>query len=153
MAAARADLNRAQRQLGNASADNPQIRAATAQLGKAELALLWTELRAPARGVVVDLTIGKGTFAQAGKPLMTFGSFDEIWVEAYLTENNLGRVKAGQPAEITLDAYPGRILRRCCQQHHCGRFRGPGRARRLAARAGRTGLDAELHSATPCASK
>ena len=110
VAAATADLSRVQRQLGNASADNPQIRSATAQLGKAELALLWTELRAPGRGVVVDLTVGKGTFAQAGKPLMTFGSFDEIWVEAYLTENNLGRVKAGQPAEITLDAYPGRIF-------------------------------------------
>ena len=93
LAAAQADLERVQRQLGNTSADNPQIRSATAQLGKAELALLWTELRAPGRGVVVDLTVGKGTFAQAGKPLMTFGSLDEIWVEAYLTENNLGRVQ------------------------------------------------------------
>ena len=93
VAAAQADLDRAQRQLGSAGQDNPQIQAATAELKKAELALLWTELRAPARGVVVDLTIGKGTFAQAGKPLMTFGSFDEIWVEAYLTENNLGRVR------------------------------------------------------------
>ncbi len=110
LAAAQADLERVKRQLGNTSADNPQIRSATAQLGKAELALLWTELRAPGRGVVVDLTVGKGTFAQAGKPLMTFGSLDEIWVEAYLTENNLGRVKAGQPVEITLDAYPGRIF-------------------------------------------
>ena len=59
---------------------------------------------------MVDLTVGKGTFAQAGKSLITFGSFDEIWVEAYLTENNLGRVEAGQPVEITLDAYPGKIF-------------------------------------------
>lgn len=110
VSAAQADLDRAQRQLGNAGEDNPQILAATAQLGKAELALQWTELRAPARGVVVDLKIGEGTFAQAGKPLMTFGSFDDIWVEAYLTENNLGRLAAGQPAEITLDVYPGRIF-------------------------------------------
>ena len=110
VSAMQANLDRAQRQLGNAGQDNPQIQAAAAQLAKAELALQWTELRAPARGVVVDLTIGEGTFAQAGKPLMTFGSFDEIWVEAYLTENNLGRVEAGQPAEITLDVYPGRIF-------------------------------------------
>ncbi len=108
--AAAAELERAQRQLGDAGADNPQIRTAVAQLGAAELALEWTELRAPARGVVNDLTIAEGIFAQAGKPLMTFVSFDEVWVEGYLTENNLGHVQVGQPAEITLDVEPGRIF-------------------------------------------
>lgn len=107
---AEADLERAQRQLGDTGENNPQIQAAVAQLGEAELALKWTELRAPARGVVVDPKIGQGTFAQAGKSLMSFIAFDEIWVEAYLTENNLGRVEVGQPVSITLDIYPGRIF-------------------------------------------
>lgn len=109
VAAAEADLKRAQRELGTEGADNPQIQAAVAQLREAELALEWTELRAPARGTVINLTIGEGTFAQAGKPLITFASFDEVWVEANMTENNLGRVKVGQPVEITLDVAPGRI--------------------------------------------
>lgn len=107
---ARADLEKAQRQLGEEGADNPQIRSAIAQLGQAELNLEWTELRAPSRGAVLDLKVGEGTFAQAGKSVMNLVSFDEVWVEAYLTENNLARVSIGDPVEVTLDLYPGRIF-------------------------------------------
>ena len=46
-----------------------EIRSAIAQLGEAELDLEWTELHAPSRGVVADLTIGEGTFAKAGQAL------------------------------------------------------------------------------------
>ena len=107
---AQADLERARRQLGSEGVDNPQIRSAIAQLGQAELNLEWTELRAPSRGAVLDLKVGEGTFAQAGKSLMNLVSFDEVWVEAYLTENNMARVSIGDPVEITLDLYPGRIF-------------------------------------------
>lgn len=107
---AEADLERAKQQLGDGGADNPQIRAAVAALGKAQLDLEWAELHAPAPGTVVDLTIAEGTFAKAGQSLMAFISFDEVWVEAYLTENNIARIAAGDPAEITLDLYPGRIF-------------------------------------------
>ncbi|MGA9253883.1 MAG: HlyD family secretion protein [Roseobacter sp.] len=110
MAAAEADLERAKRQLGTEGADNAQIRNAVAALGQAQLALEWTELRAPERGVIIDLDIGKGTFATAGKSLMTFASLDEVWVEAYMTENNIANISIGDPAEITLDLYPGRIF-------------------------------------------
>jgi multidrug resistance efflux pump len=110
LAAAQSDLESAQRQLGDEGADNPQIRSAVAALGEAELQLAWTELRAPARGSVIDLTIGQGTFANAGQPLITFVSFDEVWAEAYLTENNLANVSVGDPVEISLDLYPGRIF-------------------------------------------
>lgn len=108
---AQADLEKARQQLGDKGEDNPQIRSALAQLGQAELNLEWAELRAPSRGVVLDLTVGKGTFAKAGQSLMNLVSFDDVWVEAYLTENNLARVDVGDPAEITLDLYPGRIFK------------------------------------------
>ena len=111
LAEAEADLERARQQLGEAGADNARIRAAVAALGTAQLNLEWTELYAPARGTVVDLTITEGTFASAGHSLMAFISFDEVWVEAYLTENNIARVAIGDPAELTLDLYPGRIFR------------------------------------------
>ncbi len=109
-AGAQADLEKARQQLGEEGADNAQIRSAIAQLGETELNLEWTELRAPSRGAVVDLSIGEGTFAKAGQALMNLLSFEEIWVEAYLTENNLARVSVGDPAEIVLDLYPGRIF-------------------------------------------
>jgi multidrug resistance efflux pump len=107
---AEADLERARQQLGVEGANNPRILAALVALHTAELNLQWTELHAPARGVVLDLQVAKGTFAQAGKTLMTFVSFDDVWVEAYMTENNLGRVAIGNPVELSLDVYPGRIF-------------------------------------------
>jgi multidrug resistance efflux pump len=107
---AEADLERARQQLGAEGANNPRILAALATLHTAELNLQWTELHAPARGVVLDLQVAQVTYAQAGKPLMTFVSFDDVWVEAYMTENNLGRVAIGNPVELTLDVYPGRIF-------------------------------------------
>lgn len=108
--AAEADLERARRELGVEGADNPQIREAVAALGEAELALEWAELRAPARGVVVDLDVTQGVFARAGSPLLTFVSFEEVWVEAYMKENNIANIDIGDPAEISLDLYPGRIF-------------------------------------------
>ena len=110
VAAAKADLERARRELGVEGADNPQIREAVAVLGEAELALEWAELRAPARGVVVDLDVTNGVFAQAGNPLLSFVSFEEVWVEAYMKENNIANIDIGDPAEISLDLYPGRIF-------------------------------------------
>ena len=111
VAGAQADLEKARQQLGDQGADNAEIRSAIAQLGEAELDLEWTELHAPSRGVVVDLTIGEGTFAKAGQALMNLVSFDDVWVEAYLTENNLARVSVGDPVDIVLDLYPGRIFK------------------------------------------
>ncbi len=110
MSAAQSDLERAKRQLGAEGADNAQIQNAVAALSAAELGLEWTELRAPMRGVIIDMTVGKGTFATAGKTLMTLASLDEVWVEAYMTENNIANISIGDPAEITLDLYPGRIF-------------------------------------------
>ena len=108
--AAEADLERERRELGVEGADNPQIREAVAALGEAELALDRAELRAPARGFIVDLDVTSGVFARAGSPLLTLASFEEVWVEAYMKENNIANINVGDPTEISLDLYPGRIF-------------------------------------------
>ena len=108
---AEADLVRAQEASGTDGDDNPKIRAAVATLASAELDLERTRLYAPTKGVVIDLNINEGTYATAGKALMTFVSTEEVWVEAYLTENNLGRISQGDPVEVVLDIHPGRVLK------------------------------------------
>jgi multidrug resistance efflux pump len=110
LAGAEADLVRAQEDLGAEGSDNPRVRAAVAALSEAELDLERSQLYAPSRGAVLDLNIDEGTYATAGKALMTFVSAEEVWVEAYMTENNLGRVSVGDPAEVVLDIHPGRVL-------------------------------------------
>lgn len=111
LAGAEADLLRAQEELGDEGADNPQLRAAQAQLGQAQLNLEWTDLHAPTRGFVTDVVIGPGSYVKAGQPAMTFVSLEGLWVEAYLTENNISRIKPGDPVELVLDSHPGRIVK------------------------------------------
>jgi multidrug resistance efflux pump len=81
-----------------------------AALADAELNLEWTELRAPATGVISNLLIAPGTFARSGQDLLTFLDATDVWIEAYFTENNLGRASIGSPVDVVLDMHPGKIV-------------------------------------------
>lgn len=107
---AEAELESIREQLGATDSENPQIRAASAKLGQALLDLEWTSVKAPTNGLVADLRVDEGTYARAGQPVMTFISIEDMWVEAYMTENNLGRIKPGAEVEIVFDMAPGRIF-------------------------------------------
>ena len=107
---AQADLDRARQNLGAEGAENAGVRAALANLAETQLDLSYTELRAPALGGVADLTVAEGAEAQAGQALMTFVDARNIWVEAYLKENNFGHLKIGDPVKLVLDTHPGRVL-------------------------------------------
>ena len=105
-----AGLERAKQLLGVGDEDNPKIQRALAAMAKANLSLEWTELKAPADGVVTNLLIAPGTYARSGSDLLTLLDASDVWVEAYMTENNIGRAAVGSPAEVVLDIHPGRIL-------------------------------------------
>jgi len=105
-----AELNRAKEQLGEEGVENPKIQRALAALAEAELNLEWTELKAPAEGVVSNLLIAPGTYAYAGRELLNFLDATDIWIEAYMTENNLGLAQVGSTVEVALDMHPGKIV-------------------------------------------
>jgi multidrug resistance efflux pump len=111
VAASLAEVERARQTKGREGADNSRIQAARAALAKAELDLEWTQVRAPAGGLVTDLLLEIGTVAQPGQPLMTFVGIKDVWIQADMRENNLGHIEAGDPVDIALDAHPGRIYR------------------------------------------
>ena len=90
---------------------NPQLLAARAALDKAKLDLSYTRIVAPNDGLVTDLRVDVGNFASTGQPLMTFVAIQQIWVEANLTENNLGHIKPGAVVDLVLDVWPDEILR------------------------------------------
>ncbi len=108
--AAQAELDRARNRLGPEGEENPAMRKALATLARAELELSWTELVAPAGGVVTNLDIAPGAYSQAGQPLMRFLDSENVWIEAYMTENNLGLMRPGARADVVLDIHPGRVL-------------------------------------------
>ncbi|MGI9369771.1 MAG: HlyD family secretion protein [Ruegeria sp.] len=107
---AEADLERAKQKLGEEGRENPKIQRALAALADAELNLEWTELKAPATGVISNLLIAPGTYARSGQDLLTFLDATDVWIEAYFKENNLGRAKVGSPVDVVLDMHPGVIV-------------------------------------------
>lgn len=90
---------------------NDRFVAARSALSRAQLDLRRTTVRAPGDGLVTDLRADRGQFAGAGVPVMTFISVHDGWITADMTENNLGRMVVGAPAEIVLDVLPGKVLK------------------------------------------
>ena len=107
---ARARLQQVQQRIGDQSEDNAYLQEALAAIEDARLDLARTELRAPSDGAVTSVNIAVGNFANAGQAIMTFVSAEDVWIEAYMRENSLGNIKAGDPVEIALDSAPGRIF-------------------------------------------
>ena len=106
---ARADVESARKQLGSRGADNPQIRAAAAELERARLDLERSNVLAPSDGLITNLKLSIGQYAQAGAPVMTFVDTRTGWLVAELPEKSLGNVQHGDKAEVVLDGIPGTV--------------------------------------------
>ena len=63
---------------------------------------------APFAGTVVEKKAVMGELAQPDKPLFAIADMSTVWIETHLFEKDLGRVKLGAPATVTVAAYPDR---------------------------------------------
>lgn len=97
-------VSRAQAQ--SAHADVEQARASVVQ---AELALSYAQIHAPESGRVTRKVVEEGAYIQVGQTLMAIVPA-HVWVVANFKETQLRYMRPGQPAQITVDAYPGKIL-------------------------------------------
>jgi membrane fusion protein (multidrug efflux system) len=87
-----------------------QLRAAAAQLDKATQDRVKTHITAPGAGWISNLRLRPGSVIQAGTPAFAIIEEGPWWVDANFKETDLRRIKAGQPATIHLDMYPGASL-------------------------------------------
>ncbi len=111
LAAAESSLQRAIESLGETGDANSKVLQAQAALEQAELDLSRTAVVAPDDGVITDVRVDRGNFAQAGAPLMTFVATHDVWIQADFTENNLGNIDRGDAVEIVFDALPGTVIK------------------------------------------
>jgi RND family efflux transporter MFP subunit len=63
-------------------------------------------VRSPASGVIVEKMAVEGMQVTPGQTLFRIADLSVMWVEADVHERDLGAVRVGQTATITLDAYP-----------------------------------------------
>lgn len=64
-------------------------------------------LRSPADGVVLEKTAVEGMRFMAGEPLYRIADLSIVWLIAEVFEQDLGAIRQGQEATITVNSYPG----------------------------------------------
>jgi membrane fusion protein (multidrug efflux system) len=89
-----------------ATEDHPRVRQARAEREEAELNLRRTRIVSPASGTLANFELQRGEYITAATPVFSLVSDERVWIEANLKETDLTWVRAGQPAAITVDAYP-----------------------------------------------
>lgn len=92
-----------------AAAAVSKVKQAEAAMARARLNLSYLRISAPRDGRIGARTAEPGRQVQPGQPLMTLVS-NTPWVEAHFKETQLDALYRGQPAEVRIDAFPGRVL-------------------------------------------
>ncbi|MDE2302170.1 MAG: HlyD family secretion protein [Sphingomonadales bacterium] len=91
--------------------DQPAVRRAAAALESAKLDLMHTVVHAPRDGVVTKVNqLQLGSYVTASRPVFMLAG-TQFWVEANFKENQLEYMRVGQPASVTIDAFPGVTLK------------------------------------------
>src|SRR5262249_21764187 len=83
--------------------------AKEAALAVAQVNLGYTKISAPADGTVGERQVRPGQLVSPGTQVITFVS-NTKWVQANYRETQLTNVKVGDPAEVRVDAYPGKVI-------------------------------------------
>lgn len=86
---------------------HPKYLEALAARDEARLALEYTQMRAPADGIVSRMKLQPGEWIESGRTVFTLIEVDRPWVEANLKETQLAHLRVGQPVRVAVDAYPG----------------------------------------------
>ena len=99
-----------------ATLEQMQDAASGAQAARAELQIAAFNRRharivAPASGTVLRRVAEEGELASPGSPVLTLGSSGETVLRVGLADRDAVRVRKGDAARVTLDAFPGESFR------------------------------------------
>jgi HlyD family secretion protein len=83
-----------------------ELQRATAELELAELDLARCQLFAPAAGRVLSKSREAGEIVAPGTTIVTLGDLSRPWVNVYVGERDLGKVRLGMTAQVTVDSFP-----------------------------------------------
>jgi HlyD family secretion protein len=94
-----------------------EIQAAEARLAQARAAadllaktIADCTIVAPAAGTVTHKAVEAGELVAPGSTVVTVSALDSVYVMIYLTEEEVGRVRLGDPVDVQIDALPDRAF-------------------------------------------
>ncbi|MDI6784383.1 MAG: efflux RND transporter periplasmic adaptor subunit, partial [bacterium] len=91
------------------------IVAARARLKQAEATLQqlqaqfdYTIITSPLSGVILLKNMEPGELANIGSPIVTIADLDNVTLKVYVPEPEIGKIKLGQDATVTVDSFPNK---------------------------------------------
>lgn len=96
-----------------ASYDDAQAQAEEmqAQVAKTQLLIDKKRIKAPFDGKIGIAQVNLGQYLSPGTPLVNLQSLNPLYANFSLPEQNLPKLYVGQPVEVSVDSYPGKIFK------------------------------------------
>src|SRR5262249_40308867 len=69
------------------------------------------EIDCPVSGYITERNALPNAYVQPETKIYTVADLSTVWVLAQIVQNDLGRIRAGTSASLTVDSYPGRVFR------------------------------------------
>lgn len=79
---------------------------AEAGVAEAQSTLDDLTIKAPATGTILSRFVDQGEVVNAGTPLLDLVDLDRLYLQVYVPEPLIGRIRLGLPAKVYTDAYP-----------------------------------------------
>src|SRR6266478_6488499 len=87
--------------------DASNLKAARAQVSAQQALIEEKVVRAPFAGRLGIRLVDEGQYLAAGTTVVTLQALDPIFIDFYVPQQALARLKVKQPVNATVDAYPG----------------------------------------------
>jgi len=83
-----------------------------AEVHHAQISLAKTTVCSPIDGIVIDRRANLGQYVSVGQPglFLLAKDLDQMRIRASVSESDIGKVRRGQPATFTVDAYRDRVM-------------------------------------------
>src|SRR5262245_31795285 len=111
----RAQLEQQRQQINVLDSQGKQAQAVLkAQQAARDLAAInlgYTRITAPVDGMVGQRQVRPGQYVSIGTQVISLVPLPNVWVIANYKETQMTRVRVGQSARVTVDAFPGAVLR------------------------------------------
>jgi membrane fusion protein, multidrug efflux system len=95
--------------VGTTPESHPRVLQAEANLRTAWLAAARTRVVAPVSGYVVRRSVQLGEQVTPSNEMLAIVPLDSVWIDANFKENQLGRLRIGQPVQVSADMYGSHV--------------------------------------------
>ena len=88
-----------------------QIAVAKSAVALADISLDYTLLRAPFAGTLTSRNVEPGEVVTSGREVLTLADLSTVYLKIFVDEQDLGKVKIGQTADVKTDTFPDKIYK------------------------------------------